>query len=386
MPENVIKDSRLHVIFGITLFAILGVSSLAPAFPVIIDAFGLDKKQVSYLITVFTLPGIFLAPFLGMLADRFGRKAILVPSMAVFGIAGVLCAFQSNYSMLLVMRFFQGVGASALGSLNVTLIGDLFDGASRKEAMGYNASVLSIGTASFPAVGGILAAIDWHYIFYLPGFIIMLIPVLIFKLDLPEINGVGKLKDYLIKVVRTINRKIVWGLFITNIIAFIILYGPYLTFFPLLLKDRLGAGPAKIGLLMSLMSLVTAIIASQYKRITELLSTVKLLYVSTLFYALSLAVFIFANNNMLVVTGVLFFGLAHGSFIPNMQTVLVGLAPVSERAAFMSVNGMVLRIGQSIGPLFAAYFYFNNSFLPVYLSGIILILVIVPVVRFMVKP
>ena len=167
-----LRDFNLYIIFSITLFAVMGVASITPAFPQIINHYNLSVQQIGYLITVFTLPGIFLTPFIGILADRYGRKIILFPSMLIFGVAGFLCAFQSNYQSLLIMRFFQGVGAASLGSLNITLIGDIFNGKKRIQAMGYNASVLSIGTASFPAIGGLLASFDWQYAFYLPGIIL----------------------------------------------------------------------------------------------------------------------------------------------------------------------------------------------------------------------
>lgn len=86
-----------------------------------------------------------------MLADRYGRKKILVPSLMLFGIAGGACMFTRDYHILLICRFFQGTGAASLGALNVTVIGDLYSGKERTTAMGYNASVLSIGTATYPA-------------------------------------------------------------------------------------------------------------------------------------------------------------------------------------------------------------------------------------------
>ncbi|MFC0876599.1 MFS transporter [Saccharicrinis sp. FJH2] len=386
MNQSVLKDSRLYIIFGITLFGVSGVASLAPAFPVIMEQFGLNETQVGYLITVFTVPGIVLTPVMGILADRYGRKTILIPSMALFGIGGFLCAFQETYQMLLVMRFIQGVGASALGSLNVTLIGDLFEGKRRGEVMGLNASVLSIGTASFPAIGGALAAIDWRTIFYIPALIIPLIAIVYFNLNVPALKGKVKFRDYLTRVWNTINRKIVWGLFISNILAFVVLYGAYLTFLPLMVKERFDVGTLTIGGIMSLMSITTALTSSQYSRIVEKFTTYKMLYASSVLYAISLSVYAFADSWPLLILATILFGLAHGSFIPNVQTMLVGLAPLSERAAFMSVNGMVLRIGQSIGPVFAAFFFIGGHFSYVFLVSAFLALSIFVFVKFMVLP
>ena len=70
----------MYIIFSITLLAIMGVASLTPAFPEIIRQFDISVKEIGLLITIFTLPGILLAPLMGILADRLGRKMILIPS------------------------------------------------------------------------------------------------------------------------------------------------------------------------------------------------------------------------------------------------------------------------------------------------------------------
>ena len=94
--------------------ALLGVSSISPAFPKIVVELGLSPQDVGLLITMFTLPGVFLAPVVGVLADRVGRKRILVPSLFLFGIAGFACffagvcgAFYAHYQNLLVPNTFR---------------------------------------------------------------------------------------------------------------------------------------------------------------------------------------------------------------------------------------------------------------------------------------
>lgn len=110
----VYKDHNLHVIFGVTLMAVLGTSSITPAFPEIRDALGISSGQVGFLITVFTLPGILLTPVAGVLSGRYGRRRVLVPSLFLFGVAGVAGALATDFGLLLVLRTLQGVGAEAL--------------------------------------------------------------------------------------------------------------------------------------------------------------------------------------------------------------------------------------------------------------------------------
>jgi ACDE family multidrug resistance protein len=166
--HSVLRNHNLHVVFGVTLMAVLGVSSVGPALPKVADELGVSSGQVGLLITVFTLPGVLLTPIWGVLSDRHGRKKILVPSLLLFGMAGASCALACDFELLIMLRSVQGVGAAALGAINVTVIGDLYTGHERIEAMGYNASVLSIGTAGYPVIGGMLATLGWYYTFALP--------------------------------------------------------------------------------------------------------------------------------------------------------------------------------------------------------------------------
>ena len=355
--NRLLRDINIYIIFSITLLAIMGVASLTPAFPSIIKAFDISDHEIGLLITVFTLPGIFLAPIMGMLADRLGRKTILLPSIFLFGFGSFLCAFTTHYEHLLILRFIQGIGAAALGMINVTLVGDIYTGNRRATVMGYNASVLSIGTAAYPAIGGALAVIAWNYPFYLPLFSIPVGLFVIFGLKNPEPTKKQLLSDYLKKTWAAINKKNVWALFILSISVFIILYGSYLTFLPLLLEDKFNANAFNIGLVMSVMSVTTALVSSQLGRLNRMFRARSLLIYGSFFYMLAMIVIAYAGSWMGIIFAIIIFGLGHGMFIPNIQNLMVGYASINERAGFMSINSMVLRIGQTIGPVFVALFY-----------------------------
>ena len=369
MEKSVIRNRNLHIIFSITLVAVMGVASITPAFPAIIDHFGIEKKQVVWLITMFTIPGIVLTPIMGVLADRFGRKTILIPSLILFSLGGTACIAANTFHILLVYRFIQGTGAAALGSLNITLVGDMFTGKQRAEAMGYNASVLSVGTASYPFIGGLLAHANWNYPFLLPFLAIPCALWVATTLKNPEPKEKQELGQYLINTWGNINKPKVWGVFTINVLIFVILYGAYLSFFPLLMKDRFGSGSLEIGLFMSAFSVCTAITASQSKHIHQLISVRIQLIVSFCFYILGLVILSFVSSYIILIIPLVIIGIAHGMVIPGIQNILVGFAPLKERAGFMSINSMVLRIGQTIGPPLIGVFFAFGGFSLAFLGG-----------------
>lgn len=354
---NVLRNTNLQIIFLVTLLAVLGVSSIAPAFPVMIRELHVRPVQIGLLITVFTLPGMILTPITGILADRYGRKTILVPSLFLFGIAGFLCTFARTFELLLLLRFFQGLGAASLGAMNVTLIGDIFSGNQRATAMGYNSSVLSIGTASYPAIGGALAMAGWYYPFILPVLAIPAGLLVLFGLKNPEPEAPKSMKQYLLNTWKNINRSKVWALFVINVLVFFVIYGTVLTYFPIHLEKKFSVNTLIIGLVISSMSITTAISASLTGYLTRRFSVRNLLLASYSVYLLSMCLIPFLNSLLLIIPVILIAGFSHGIAMPNVQTLLVGMAPLTERAAFMSLNSMVLRTGQTLGPLFMGLIY-----------------------------
>lgn len=376
---------NLTVIFLTTLMAVLGVASITPAFPTIIQHFGITPPQVALLITVFTVPGVFLAPVVGMLADRLGRKVILLPSLLLFGLAGGACFFTNDWEVLLVFRFFQGVGASALGMLNVTLIGDLYEGKRRGEMMGYNASVLSTGTALYPFIGGALAMAGWQFPFLLPLLALPTALLAMLWLKNPEPKKAQDFSSYLKNTWKNINRKTVWGIFIINVLLFFILYGAFLSFFPQLMKERFNASAFYIGAIMSGFSIITAITASQKKHINRLLGVKPQIYISLVLYMVTMLLISASHQWWQLFFPLVAFGLAQGMLMPEVQTLLVGFAPLNERAGFMSINSMVLRLGQSVGPVFIGLFYALGGVGTAFIGGATVAVVMLLVAFFMVK-
>jgi len=369
VSQKLYLDKNLQIIFSITLMAVLGVASITPAFPKMERDLNISTQEIGFLITVFTLPGVILTPVLGVLADRFGRKKILIPALILFGVAGTSCFFIRDFHLLLVFRLFQGIGAASLGSLNITLIGDFFEGGERAAAMGYNASVLSIGTASYPAIGGALAMMGWYFPFLLPAFSLPIAFFALRKLDISKPVNNQLLKQYLKNAWKSIKDKRVIGIFVVSLSTFIILYGAYLTYFPFLLDSGFSAPPLIIGLFFSVSSLTTAITSSQVGRLSVKYSDKNLLKVAFIIYACSLLIIPLMPSLWLLIIPLILFGTAQGLNIPSLQTMLTNLAPIENRAAFMSLNGMVLRLGQTLGPIVMGFVFTFSGIAGVYLAG-----------------
>jgi len=348
--RKIYLDTNLQIIFGITLTYIMGVASITPAFPRIVKELNISAKDVGLLISVFSFPGILLTPFLGIVADRWGRKRIIIPFLMLFGIAGGLCFFVRDFKLLLILRLIQGIGAAPLGSLTVTIIGDLYSKKELVAAMGYNSSVRSIGSAGYPAIGGALAMMGWHYPFILPVIAIPIGFLVLSTLKVPEPENELHIREHLNIVWKKLRSRRIVGLLVIGAIIFIMLFGSYMTCFPLLLGNSFAASPLIIGLIMASVSLIAALTSSQLGKIIRLFSRKAILKISFILYALALLIIPLISQLRLFFIPVIIFGIAHGMSIPVIQALFAEAAPLKYRATFMSVSGMTFRVGQTLGP------------------------------------
>lgn len=335
----------------------MGVSSITPILPQISKVFDVTPEQASMLIIVFTMPGIILTPIFGILADLYGRRRVLAPVLFLFGIAGTLCFRAQDFETLIYLRMAQGVGAASLGAMNVTIISDLFTGNDRTTALGYNSAVLSFGATLYPAIGGTLALIGWRYPFLLPLLALPTGLLVIFGLKPFKRAKSVDFSIYFSGVFKALKSRKIRTMFILSTSTFLLLYGPILTFLPFYMEFYFNSDALTIGIVLASISIGNLFSGATLGRLTQKYTSVQLLLVSYLLYTLSLLVIPFMPNEYMLMIPCIVFGMAIGINNPNVQTLIAKTVRPAQRAAILSINGMVLRLGQTIGPLFMATFF-----------------------------
>lgn len=363
----------------------LTVVAITPAFPRIVQELNISPQEVGLLISVFTFPGIITTIGFGVLADRFGRKKILFATLMISGIAGTTCAFVRDFNSLLLLRFLQGIGAGPLLSLSVTVIGDLYSGDECAKAMGYNVSALDIGLTIFPFIGGAIAMLGWYYPFIIQFITIPVGILLLFYLKNPEIKDEQSIKEYLKNAWQIIKNRRIIGLFFDSAITFMIFFGIYMTYLPLLIGISFGASPIVIGSIMSFIPLVSAFTSSQVGKLARRSSEKNLIKAAFILYALALSIIPFVSNIWLLLIPAVIFGIAHGTNEPSIHALLSSSASIKHRAALMSVNWTVVRLGQTLGPLLMAATFVMWDISAVFYSGVVLSIIMFLLAMIMIK-
>jgi MFS family permease len=353
---NIAFDGKLFMIISISLIAISGVLSINPIVPIIAQSLNIPPQQIGMLMTSFLLPTTFGSFIFGALADRIGRKKILIPSLLLFGIGGILCASATNFRSLLEWRFFTGLGSASLESIELTLISDLYSGKMLTSAMGINAAMIGVASTIYPIIGGMLAEFSWRYVFLLSLLAFPVSLLIATRLKLPNKQNSTQnldLKTYFKTTWENIQNPQVIGLLLTVFSMFLIELGAFYIYLPVYAATTLHASSAEIGIILSIESIAFAIAASQLGLLTRWFSEKNLISCGFLFCGLSLLVIPTIHGTWSLVTPCVVFGISQALALPSMQSMLAAIAPEGYRAGFMALNVTVQSLGRALGPLFA---------------------------------
>ncbi len=133
------------------------------------EVLGAKKTQIGLIYMVGSLVGLLFAPLLGKLSDRFGRKPIILGSMASFVLVFVLYSMVRGYLVVYPIQILEGAAWVAFGAAVTAYIADIIAVEKRGWAMGVYQQAISVGWMIGPAFGGFLSDIIGSRITFLLG-------------------------------------------------------------------------------------------------------------------------------------------------------------------------------------------------------------------------
>ncbi len=384
MKSSIFGNRAVVYCFAATVIMIMGVASVIPILPTLTRHFGVPSSDANLIMAFFAVPGLLSTPFAGIVADRYGTKRVLVPSLILFSVGGVASAFVPDFNSFLFCRFLQGMGSGALGVLALTIISDaLEDGPLRVKALGYNNSIMSVGSATIPLVAGGLAQISWHLPLLLSGVALPLAFLIWFNMQTPKYTSSAPAQtmgQYLKSTGKAIIQRDTWYILVFTLINFMVMFGPLITFFPELADSRYQAIPFEIGLVMSASSVGTMLVASQISRILKHITARAAMLIGFILFGLGLLAMPFAPGLFWCIIPIFVIGLSLGINNPTMISVYLAYTPYEQRSGVLAVNSFLVRLAQTLGPLMFGFIYAGLNLEAVFIIGAGLCLLTCPLV------
>jgi MFS family permease len=151
----------------------------------------------------------------------------------------------------------------------------------------------------------------------------------------------------------------------------VITYGAFLNYLPFLLANSFAASPFVIGLVILTMYFTSAVTSSQLGKLAKKVPERRLLKIALILYAPALFFIPYATSIWVIILPVAILGIAWGISIPVVYAILGELAPEECRAAFISMDEMSVRVGQTLGPLLMFFAFSVWGVIGVFYVGVV---------------
>ncbi|RLY94897.1 DHA2 family efflux MFS transporter permease subunit [Kocuria tytonicola] len=191
-PEQEHRDvlQALTGILAAFFMAMVTLTIIGTALPVIMADLGGDQTALSWTVTGTLLANAVTTPVWGKLADLFDKKKLLLMAIAIFVVGSGAAGLSTSIGMLVVARVIQGVGMGGLMALAQTILGTIIPPRERGRYAGYMGAVMAVATSVGPLLGGLIVdAFGWRWCFLIPVPLSVLAAVLIVKtLHVPAVT------------------------------------------------------------------------------------------------------------------------------------------------------------------------------------------------------
>lgn len=144
------------------------VDLFVPSFPDIQDTFNLSPFMTELLLGINLTAYCITSLIVGNLGDRYGRKPIIILGLLIFNLGSLFCVFSNNYESILLGRFLQGAGISAIAVLVYVVLADIYSVQEQQKLMGILNGTVALSMAVAPVIGSYINLFwGWHANFIL---------------------------------------------------------------------------------------------------------------------------------------------------------------------------------------------------------------------------
>lgn len=382
---------------SIPLIMTLGNSMLIPVLPKLEDKVGITSFQSSMIITSYSVAAIFLIPVAGYLSDRFGRKIVILPSLILALIGGLIAGFASwkmddPYTMIIVGRIIQGIGAAGAMPIVLPLVGDLYQDDDEKisSTLGIIETSNTFGKVLSPILGSIFAAFLWFLPFFsISALSLISIVLIFFFVKAPKDDDEPlKFKEFLQNTKKVFKEEGKWlyTVFLNGILVMLILFS-MLFFLSENLEKVHDIKGIKKGFVLAIPLLLLCIASFiSGRKIKGNLGRIKKIIITSLI-AMSVGIIFVGFTSkklilLLVVTSIV--GIAIGALLPALDTIITDNIRKELRGTVSSFYSSARFIGVAAGPPIMSLVmknYLNASYITASVLGFILLFVVLKYIK-----
>lgn len=167
MPDQARRTRGIALLLAsLSALGPFSIDTYLPSFPAIADSLGASQIEVQQTLSAYLLAFAAMTLWHGAIADRFGRRRVILVALALFGLASLGCMLADSIEQLWFWRAMQGITAGAGIVISRAIVRDLFDGPAAQRLMAQITMMFALAPAIAPVIGGWLqVAFGWRSVF-----------------------------------------------------------------------------------------------------------------------------------------------------------------------------------------------------------------------------
>lgn len=391
------KKSSLGFILITTFLNFLGFSIIIPVLPFLVEKYVTTTNPniigfyVGVLMSVYALFQFLAAPGLGMLSDRFGRRPILLVSLAGSVVGYIFLGIAGSLWMLFLGRIIDGLTGGNISTI-YAYIADITEPKQRGKYYGLLGAAGGVGFMIGPVVGGYLGALHLSAPFYLAAGVTLLNMVWGYFVLPESLKAEHKLTAVSLTHLNPFNQfehifsiKTLRILFFSAFLFFLPLMA-YQAIAAIFMKDILSFGPAGIGTVLFVVGVVD--IFSQgflTHKLVPILGELKLTVLGLITigigYAMVASVAIIPSVLLLYI-GVIILIIGDGLFEPSMSGLISNAVEPRMQGRVQGANQSMQSAARVVGPFYGGWAYQLGRSVPFFSNIIFVVIALIPLTFF----
>jgi MFS family permease len=347
------------LLFGAFVNAV-GGALLWPFYALYItQRFEVGLTEAGFVIAIFGGTGLIGNLVGGAMADRFGRKGVLIASLLISAAANVATGLADQMVFIYLIAVFAGLFGSIGDPAAQAMVVDLLPEEKRAEGFGLMRVIFNLAVVIGPTLGGILASQSYLYLF-LSDAVISSIMAVFAALALRETrhaiastehahgNFLTTLSGY-----KTIFRQRAFMLFLLLVIFANAVYFQMNSTLPVFLRDAHGVPPQGYGYILSMNALLVVLLQLWITRQVKGVPPLLLMTAGTLLYVIGFGMYGFVGTYLLFAVAMIVITFGEMLAIPTAQAYAATLAPEDMRGRYMAVFGFSFAIPATFSTIIA---------------------------------
>ncbi len=330
---------------------------IMPELPSFLSSLG-GGEHKGLIIALFTVTALISRPFSGKLADRIGRKPVIMAGSLVCFVCSMMYPWLTTVFGFLFLRLVHGFSTGFTPTGQTAYLGDIIPAARRGEAMGFLGTAGTLGMAGGPALGGWLSSLySLDVMFYCSSGFAILSSLIVFTIK-ETMTEKHPISWKLLKIEKK-------DLFEPRVLAPCIVMGlcayAYGNLFTIMPDFGTNMGIENKGLLFTYFTVASFLIRLLAGRASDRIGRVTVLRIATAFMALAVLAIGLSESKTMLIIGAFMYGLAQGATSPTLLAWAADLSDPEHKGRGVASLYIFMEFGIGVGAFLSGLIYGDKS-------------------------